>query len=68
MCFAALRKWRFKHKPTDVVAALKVRLSVKQLFLVKVRSDVCHLDVCHLWIQISLINLGMKQQQQNTLQ
>lgn len=60
MCFAALRERRFKHEPTDVVAALKVRLSVEQLFLVKVRSDVSHLDVCLLLIELSLINLCKK--------
>jgi len=61
VCFAALCERCFKHEPTDVVAALKVRLSVKQLFLVKVWSDMRHLDVCHLWIELSLINLRKKQ-------
>jgi len=67
MCFAALCERGFKHEPTDVVAALKVCLSVKQLFLVKVRSDMRHLDVCHLWIQLSLINLHKKQWWHNNM-
>jgi len=62
VCFAVLCERRLKHEPTNVVAAFKVRLSLQQLSLVKVRSDVRHLDVCHLWVELSLVNLRTKQQ------
>jgi len=57
MRFAVLGERSFKHEPTDVVATLEVCLSVHQLLLVKIRCYVCHLDVCHVWIQLSTVYL-----------
>ena len=57
MCFTVLCEWCFEHEATDVVAALKVRLPHQQLFLIKVWRYMCHLDVCKLWIELSLIYL-----------
>lgn len=59
ICLAVLilRERSFEHEPTDVVAALKIRLPLHQFLLLKVRSDVRHLDVANLRIQLGLIHL-----------
>lgn len=50
-----------KHKSSDVVALLKVRLPVDQLLLLQVWSHVCHLDVCILGVQVFRVDLQRKQ-------
>lgn len=50
--FSLLGEWRLIHKPPQIVAPLKVSDAFLQLPLIKVRSDIGHLDVGQLRIQI----------------